>query len=121
MKFIRLIFGGSFGVVQGVIVAALISAALVFWVDHKATKRENVRLKGEVYIAQLENGWQQTVITSLSGTQERRDGQQAQQLTVEDIINAMPKTNYCAAAPAVGYALDSVRSRRGADAGTTDP
>lgn len=113
MNWLRTLFGGSFGTVQAVLVFALVTGGTWLWADYRATKRDNERLEREATVAKLDAFFANASAWAVATTTERRAEDQAEQLTLEDIINAMPKTNHCASAPAVRAALDGLRERRG--------
>lgn len=105
-------FGGGIGYVQGAAIVGLVGFVGYHWTRYHNLETERDELRTEVFWNEIQSGWDAQVIAALATTQDRRAVQQTDQLTLEDILNALPETNDCAASPAIRAGLDSLRNRR---------
>ena len=113
---VRAILGGSFGLLQGSIIAALLAFGAFHYADHKATKAANTRLQGEVFWAEFHRDFARHEATVLGVRLAEREAQGERQRVIERTIYEQPDTNHCATAGAVRAGLDGVRERRAARA-----
>ena len=117
---LKFLFGGTFGYVQGGIIIAASAFVGYHWIKYQDLKKDNTKLKSEVFWSNLETGWQANQVTALGETQERTIKSNAGQAVIEDKIHAQPKTNDCSSSPSISASLDGVRDRREAAKAAAD-
>ena len=110
--FFKLIFGGSFGYVQGGIIIAAAAFVGYHWIKYHDLQDDNAKLKTEVFWSELQSNWRANQITAIGEIQEQTAKSNKQQAKIEGHINAQPKTNDCAKSLAIGASIDGVRERR---------
>ena len=109
---LKMLFGGTFGYVQGAMVLAAVGFVGYHWIKYHDLQDDNAKLKTEVFWAEWDSEWNSAQVTALGETQAETAKSNKQQASLEGKINAQPKTNDCSRSPSISASLNGVRERR---------